>query len=49
MHLLQAGQHLARIAQQRLARAGELHAAGLPLEQGGVERILQPAQPVAGR
>jgi len=35
VQLLQAGQHLAGVAQQRLARRREGNAARLALEQGG--------------
>ncbi|MNV69885.1 hypothetical protein D3C71_1628170 [compost metagenome] len=49
MHLLQAGQHLASVAQQCLARAGQRHAARLAVQQRGVQRVFQPPDAVAGR
>lgn len=49
MHLLELGEHLAGVAQQGLAGAGEADAAGLALEQGGADGVFQRADAVAGR
>ncbi|MCY1427090.1 hypothetical protein D9M71_429210 [compost metagenome] len=49
MHLFELGEHLARVAQQHIAGAGQADAAGLANKQRGARRLFQQANAMAGR
>ncbi len=49
VHLFDLGEHLAGVAQQRLAGAGEDDAACAPFEERRTERLLEQMQSMAGR
>ncbi len=49
MHLLNTGKDLPGTAQQRLAGTRQFQAPGLATKQRRAQRLLQLAQPVAGR
>ncbi|MNT76306.1 hypothetical protein D3C72_2152960 [compost metagenome] len=49
VHLFELGEHLARMAQQGLASAGQADATGFAQQQRGADRLFQQAHAVAGR